>query len=98
MKGSEDANTNRNFEKEMNAAHSRFVSMEKALENKVSRLEKDKLELQSTFNAKMTSKEEAHAATMIELSAWKLEMQNALNDIQALKKERDELAAQVQLL
>jgi len=98
LKGSEDANTNRNFEKEMNAAHSRFVSMEKALENKVSRLEKDKLELQSTFNAKMTSKEEAHAATMIELSAWKLEMQNALNDIQALKKERDELAAQVQLL
>lgn len=31
----------------------------------------------------------------IELSAWKLEMQNALNDIELLKRERDDLKARV---
>jgi len=44
----------------------------------------------------MTKKEDEHTQTKIELSAWKLEMQNALNDIESLKKERDELKAQVQ--
>lgn len=89
-------NDSRNFEKEMNAAHSRFVSMEKALEDRVSRLQKEKDKLVAEYNEEMINKEEEHTKTKIELSAWKLEMQNALNDIEALKKERDDLKAQVQ--
>ncbi|KAL7552823.1 hypothetical protein ACHAWF_016073, partial [Thalassiosira exigua] len=86
----------KNFEKEMNAAHSRFVSMEKALQERVARLERDKEKLVADFNDEMIHKEDEHTKTKIELSAWKLEMQNALNDIEALKRERDELKAQVE--
>ncbi|KAL7537322.1 hypothetical protein ACHAXR_010366 [Thalassiosira sp. AJA248-18] len=96
MEGVKDKNESRNFEKEMNAAHSRFVSMEKALEERVSRLQKEKDKLVADFSAEMINKEEEHTQTKIELSAWKLEMQNALNDIEALKKERDELKMQVE--
>merc|ERR1711957_1003003 len=45
LKSSTDVNRNRNFEKEMNAAHSRFVSMEKALEDRVLHLEREKVDL-----------------------------------------------------
>ena len=87
---------NKNFEKEMNAAHSRFVSMEKALEGRVSCLQNEKDKLVADYTAEMVNKEEAHIQTKIELSAWKLEMQNALNDIESLKKERNELKDQVE--
>ena len=86
----------RNFDEEMNAAHARFESMEKALQDRVSRLEKEKDKLLADFNEEMIKKEDEHTHTKVELSAWKLEMQNALNDIESLKKERDELKAQVQ--
>ena len=92
----EKTEEDRNFEKEMNAAHERFVSMEKALEDRASRLEREKDKLIADFNREMTDKEEAHSRTKVELSAWKLEMQNALNDIEALKRERDELNERVQ--
>lgn len=87
---------NRNFEKEMNSAHARFESMEKALDNRVTRLTREKDKLVADFNDEMINKEEEHTATKIELSAWKLEMQNALNDMESLKRERDELKAQIQ--
>jgi len=96
IKNSKNYDENRNFEKEMNAAHARFVSMEKALEDRVSRLDREKGKLVVDFNAEMANQEEAHTKTKIELSAWKLEMQNALNDIESLKKEKDELTAQVE--
>jgi len=89
-------NQSRNFEKEMNAAHSRFESMEKALQKRVTFLEQEKEKLLSEFNAELALKEEVYTQTRIELSAWKLEMQNALNDIESLKKERDDLKAQVE--
>lgn len=86
---------NRNFEKEMNSAHTRFESMERSLQDRISHLERGKDKLLADFNNQIVSKDEEHMQTKIELSAWKLEMQNALNDIEALKKERDELKAQV---
>lgn len=89
-------NQSRNFEKEMNAAHSRFESMEKALQKRVTFLEQEKEKLLSEFNDELALKEEVYTQTRIELSAWKLEMQNALNDIESLKKERDDLKAQVE--
>ena len=89
-------NQSRSFEKEMNAAHSRFESMEKALQKRVTFLEQEKEKLLSEFNAELAQKEEVYTQTRIELSAWKLEMQNALNDIESLKKERDDLKAQVE--
>jgi len=96
MKSSKETDENRNFEKEMNAAHTRFESMEKALQDRVTRLMREKDKLVADFNDEMINKEEEHTKTKIELSAWKLEMQNALNDIESLKKERDELTAQIQ--
>jgi len=70
--------------------------MEKALQKRVTFLEQEKEKLLSEFNAELALKEEVYTQTRIELSAWKLEMQNALNDIESLKKERDDLKAQVE--
>ena len=80
-----------NFEKEMNAAHKRFMSMEKSLEERIKRLEKEKEKLAADHVDEISRKNEQHDKTRIELSAWKLEMQNALNDIESLKKENEEL-------
>lgn len=80
-----------NFEKEMNAAHKRFMSMEKSLEERIKRLEKEKEKLIADYDDEISRKNEQHDKTRIELSAWKLEMQNALNDIESLKKENEEL-------
>ncbi len=80
-----------NFEKEMNAAHKRFMSMEKSLEERIKRLEKEKEKLTADHDDEISTKNEQHDKTRIELSAWKLEMQNALNDIESLKKENEEL-------
>jgi len=92
---SKESEEDRNFEEEMNKAHLRFESMERALHDKVTRLEKEKDKLVTDFNAEIVKQEDEHTKTKIELSAWKLEMQNALNDIELLKKERDELKAQL---
>lgn len=86
----------RNFEKEMNAAHARFESMEKALQEKIGRLQREKDKLVSDFNLEITKKEDELTQSRVELSAWKLEMQNAINDIESLKRERDDLKAQVE--
>jgi hypothetical protein len=80
-----------NFEKEMNASHKRFVSMEKSLKECIKRLEKEKEKLVAAHNDEMSRKVEQHDKTRIELSAWKLEMQNALNDIESLKRENADL-------
>jgi uncharacterized protein (UPF0335 family) len=80
-----------NFEKEMNAAHKRFMSMEKSLEERIKRLEKEKEKLTADHVDEISRKSKQHDKTRIELSAWKLEMQNALNDIESLKKENEEL-------
>jgi chromosome segregation ATPase len=80
-----------NFEKEMNAAHKRFVSMEKSLQESIKRLEKEKEKLVAAHHDELSRKTEQHDKTRIELSAWKLEMQNALNDIESLKRENDDL-------
>jgi chromosome segregation ATPase len=80
-----------NFEKEMNAAHKRFVSMERSLQESIKRLEKDKEKLVAAHHDEILRKTEQHDKTRIELSAWKLEMQNALNDIESLKRENDDL-------
>jgi hypothetical protein len=64
----------RNFEKEMNAAHTRFESMEKALQQRVSRLEGEKHKLVAEYNAERNNKEDEHTKTRIELCAWKLGM------------------------
>ena len=80
-----------NFEKEMNAAHNRFVSMEKSLQDSIERLEKEKETLVAAHDTELSSQIRQHDKTRIELSAWKLEMQNALNDIESLKRENDDL-------
>ena len=80
------------FEKEMNAAtdsaHNRFESMETQLNDKIARLVKDKAKLVSKFNAELIEQEEKYVNVKIELSAWKLEMQNILNRNEMLKKEK----------
>ncbi|KAL7431569.1 hypothetical protein ACHAXH_001975 [Discostella pseudostelligera] len=83
------------FEKERNAAHQRFESMEKALQERLTRMEREKEKLEADFNDEMIKKEDENAQIMIELCAWKLEVQNALNDIESLRRERDELKTQV---
>ena len=95
LAASKETEEDRNFEELMNKAHARFESMEKALHDRVARLEKEKDKVTAEFNAELIKQEEEHTQTKIELSAWKLEMQNALNDIEALKKERDELSDQL---
>eukprot|EP01082_Thalassiosira_pseudonana_P015422 g14029.t1 g14029 contig9:996386-1002752(-) len=85
------------YQKELSAAHSRFVSMENSLSERIARLEKEKEKLVLTHTDEMTKKDSAFEKIKVELSAWKLEMQNALNDIEGLKKERDEWKTQVQL-
>lgn len=80
-----------NFEKEMIAAHQRFESMEKSLQESIKRLEKEKEKLVAAHDSEISSQIQQHDKTRIELSAWKLEMQNALNDIESLKRENDEL-------
>ena len=69
----------RNFEKEMNAAHTRFESMEKALQQRVLRLEGEKDKLVTDYNAERNSKEDEHTKTRIELCAWKLGMTIAIS-------------------
>ncbi|KAL7488420.1 hypothetical protein ACHAW6_014160 [Cyclotella cf. meneghiniana] len=83
------------FEKEISAAHSRFVSMERSLQDRIERLEKEKYNLVAAHNDEMQKKDIAFERVRVELSAWKLEMQNALNDIEGLKRERNELEQQV---
>ena len=80
-----------NFEKEMMAAHQRFESMEKSLQESITRLEKEKEKLVAAHSSELSSQIQQHDKTRIELSAWKLEMQNALNDIESLKRENDDL-------
>ncbi|KAK1748377.1 hypothetical protein QTG54_000316 [Skeletonema marinoi] len=75
----------------MNAAHKRFESMEKALQESINRLEKEKEKLVAAHDVEISSQIKQHDKTRIELSAWKLEMQNALNDIETLKRENDDL-------
>ena len=71
--------------------------MENSLSERIARLEKEKEKLVLTHTDEMTKKDSAFEKIKVELSAWKLEMQNALNDIEGLKKERDEWKTQVQL-
>ena len=63
-----------------------------SLHDRVSRLEIEKDKMEADFNVEMTQ----HSKTKTELSAWKLEMLNALNNIELLKKERNDLKAKVQ--
>ena len=93
--GGEPSDDNAYFEKEITAAHSRFVSMEKSLQDRIERLEGDKYKLMTAHKDEITKKDVAFERVRVELSAWKLEMQNALNDIEGLKKERNELEKQV---
>ena len=60
------------FEKERNAAHQRFESMEKALQERLTRMEREKEKLEADFNDEMIKKEDENAQIMIELCAWKL--------------------------
>jgi chromosome segregation ATPase len=69
---SKETEEDRNFEKELNAAHVRFESMERALQQRVSRLVKEKDKLVADFNVERANKDEDHTKTRIELCAWKL--------------------------
>eukprot|EP00578_Thalassiosira_sp_NH16_P006887 CAMPEP_0181117100 /NCGR_PEP_ID=MMETSP1071-20121207/22317_1 /TAXON_ID=35127 /ORGANISM="Thalassiosira sp., Strain NH16" /LENGTH=109 /DNA_ID=CAMNT_0023201415 /DNA_START=95 /DNA_END=424 /DNA_ORIENTATION=- len=79
----------------MSSTHTHFAPTERSLQNRVSRLESEKDALVSNFNDALRRKDEEHALTRIEMSAYKLEMQNALNDIDSLKKENDDLKARI---
>jgi len=86
---------NRNLKNEIeemkaaaDSAHNRFQSMEGQLNGKIARLVKDKAKLVSEFNAELMKQEEKYTNVKIELSAWKLEMQNILNRNEMLKKEK----------
>jgi chromosome segregation ATPase len=83
------------FEKEISAAHARFVSMEKSLQDRIERLEGEKYKLMMAHKDEMEKKDIAFEKVRVELSAWKLEMQNALNDIEGIKRERNELEQQI---
>jgi len=85
------------YEKEISNAHSRFVSMENSLQERISRLEKEKVALIEAHESEIEQLQSLLNQTRVELSAWKLEMQNALNDSEAMMKERDELKAQIQV-
>ena len=63
-----------------------------SLHRQVSCLEEENDKMEAGLHAEMTE----HNKTKSELSAWKLEMLNALNDIDLLKKERDELKTKVE--
>jgi len=89
--GGKDLGKKVNFEKEMNAAHKRFESMEKSLQESIKRLEEEKKKTVAAHEAEISSQIRQHDKTRVELSAWKLEMQNALNDIESLKRENDDL-------
>lgn len=93
--GGGPSDDNAYFEKEITAAHSRFVSMEKSLQDRIERLEGEKYKLMIAHKDEMAKKDVAFEKVRVELSAWKLEMQNALNDIEGLKRERNELEQQV---
>jgi chromosome segregation ATPase len=60
------------FEEEMNAAHTRFESMENSLKKRVLYLEKEKDKLLSDHLVERINKEEEYTKTRIELCAWKL--------------------------
>lgn len=60
------------FEEEMNAAHTRFESMENSLKKRVLYLEKEKDKLLSNHLVERINKEEEYTKTRIELCAWKL--------------------------
>lgn len=60
------------FEKERNAAHQRFESMERALQERLTRMEREKEKLEADFNDEMIKKEDENAQIMIELCAWRL--------------------------
>jgi chromosome segregation ATPase len=83
------------FEKEISAAHARFVSMEKSLQDRIERLEGEKYKLIMAHKDEIEKKDIAFEKVRVELSAWKLEMQNALNDIEGIKRERNELEQQI---
>lgn len=83
------------YEKEITMAHSRFVSMEKSLKDRIERLEGEKYRLIAAHNDQMEKKEIEFERVRVELSAWKLEMQNALNDIEGVKREKNELELEV---
>ena len=93
----ESSDDNAYFEREITAAHSRFVSMEKSLQDRIERLEGEKYKLLTAHKDEMEKKDIAFDRVRVELSAWKLEMQNALNDIEGLKREKNELEQQVQV-
>ena len=93
----EQSDDNAYFEREITAAHSRFVSMEKSLQDRIERLEGEKYKLLTAHKDEMEKKDSAFDTVRVELSAWKLEMQNALNDIEGLKREKNELEHQVQV-
>ena len=69
---SKETEDDEQFEKERNAAHQRFESMEKALQERLLRMEKEKARLEADFNDEMVMKEEEIAQITIELCAWKL--------------------------
>jgi chromosome segregation ATPase len=60
------------LEEEMNAAHTRFESMENSLKKRVLYLEKEKDKLLSDHLVERINKEEEYTKTRIELCAWKL--------------------------
>jgi chromosome segregation ATPase len=91
----EPSDDNAYFEKEITAAHSRFVSMERSLQERIERLEGEKYKLITAHKDEMEKKDFAFEKVRVELSAWKLEMQNALNDIEGLKREKMELEQQI---
>jgi chromosome segregation ATPase len=69
---SKETEDDEQFEKERTAAHQRFESMEKALQERLLRMEKEKARLEADFNDEMVMKEEEIAQITIELCAWKL--------------------------
>ncbi len=85
------------YEKEISNAHSRFVSMERSLQDRITRLEKEKEALVEAHESETEQLQSLLSQTRVELSAWKLEMQNALNDTEAMMKERDELKHHIQV-
>jgi predicted nucleic acid-binding Zn-ribbon protein len=58
-------------------------------------LEGEKYKLITAHKDEMEKKDFAFEKVRVELSAWKLEMQNALNDIEGLKREKMELEQQI---
>ena len=69
--------------------------MERSLQDRIERLEGEKFRLIAIHKDEIEKKDFEFERVRVELTAWKLEMQNALNDIEGLKREKKGLEEQV---